>query len=499
MSEAKNMNAINVDKDKSRVKQKKQKKFLLIANALIIGLLIIWLSVGNLLAGYFEQPMLKAKSSFEQRYPEVEANASAIKLKELYSKLELDEEEELRESDNDSIVSPDGEPSKYVFGSKVNIVFKSLLDYSFEQLNANNQSLEPLPEDLKLYFISKSKIINEIITLLKNSPLIFNTSYYYSNSPNVEANYQKYALFQAAQISDEHLVNLQKVLLVEAIQEYQFSQTQKVFDILTAVWNLNLALQKQAMYGDQSIALDLFSDQLSFLRKTNLSIEVLKLIKPDYPKYFLPSLEFGILDRATSFSGGLLPLSYSKLEKIDYWEKNMQMISKIEKQDICLFDPKALQEETRASYAWWNVWGRYQNVILVRWRKPYKKLIEWEFTQKILQAKITAAQTGFSSNFQSTEYSSICKTIRYNYKITDNGQKINIQMQNLPQWWDYKDFEDIKEDNLPKTFSDYQVTDNGQRILIQTIDSSKWNDYKKYKNHNILPTTFSFTVNQLPR
>ncbi|CAN1210834.1 hypothetical protein TUMEXPCC7403_11590 [Tumidithrix helvetica PCC 7403] len=427
------MSAIDIIKD--RTKQKKQARFLLIANGLIVSILIVWLTIGNLLVAYLEQPMLKAQADYIQRYPKREANASAIALRKLYSKLEI----------KDKIPS-------------------SLGDY-LEHLRTTDNFVNPLPEDLKRYLNSKSITVNEIVTLLKQEP------------PKLENSDLSKAFTDPLGYSNASFLfhaGLQRVLLVEALQQYQSGQTQKVLDILRASWNLNLALQEQPSLISQLVAQILFSDLLAFLRKTSLPFEVQQLVKPqDYPKSFLSALELEILFLArgkqvpssefsqftkyeikkrdlTLLEQVLLPfqLPYFKLAGIDYWATNMQMLAKLQKQDICFFDAKTLQEETKAAFAWWNVSGRSQESYFGQWIRPYRKLIEWEFTQKILLAKASAAKTGtFPSAIQNVDNSTICKTIKYDYQVIDNGQKMTIQMQNLPKWFEYREWD------LPVTFS----------------------------------------------
>lgn len=435
------MNSIDIIQD--RANQKNQKQFLIIANSLIIGLLIIWLTLGNLLVAYLEQPMLKAQAEVLKQYPQRSANASETKLRELISKLELYNKLEPEKSIQNE------------FG-----------DYTDKLRSANNQIIS-IPQSLKKYLSSQSPIINEIISLLEREP------------PKFELIDRSKAFIDPLEFSNIplpsflNLASLQRVLLAEAVQQYQSGQTQKVSDILTASWNLNLALQENPTLISQLVAQILYADQLAFIRKISLPIEFLQLAKPNYQKSILPAIEFEILfvakfmqiasseyiqptnyeinKRSPSLIERLLlpfQLPYFKLSGIDYWQKNMQMLEKVENQDISLFDPESLRRETKESFAWWNVSARSQDVLLEQMRKPYRSLLEWEFTQKILQAKADALKSGkFPSTQQNTEFSAILETLQYNYQVTENGQKMTIQMQNLPKWFRYTEYD------LPITFS----------------------------------------------
>ncbi len=422
---------------KNRNKQNKQTQFLLVANGLIVGILILWLTVGNLLVAYLEQPMLKAQAEFVQRYPKREANSSAIALRDLYSKLKIIEN------------------------------IKDIRNYD-ELLYTDNNLISPLSEELKSYLASKSAIINEIITLLRKEPPQF----------------EHYDLFKVftdplgfSNSSFLQWAMLQRLLSLEALQQYQSGQMQRVFDILTATWNLNLALQEEPYLISQLVALILFQNRVGFLRKISLPIEAQQqLVTPSFPKSILPALEidnlvgasllqvpsskisqnsYQITKRSPSLIERILlpfQLPYFKLSGIDYWEKNMQEISKVQTQDICLFDPKILGTDIESTSSWWNVWGRSQgiNVLLLgQLTKAYKRLIDWEFTQKILQAKATAAKTSnFPLTMHTIEYSTICKDLQYEYRFIDNGQKMTLQMQNLPKWYVYHG-----RGELPVTFN----------------------------------------------
>jgi len=443
MSEIKNMNEIDIIKD--RVKQKKQKRFLLIANGLIVGILVLWLTVGNLLATNLEQPMIKAQEEFLQRYPKKEANDSAIRLIEFTRKLEF---------------------------YKSGVEYEKTIGYAFgeyiNQLKTSNSKINPIPEDIKSYLTSKSTIIEEIITILKNTPPSFE-NIDLSVAFTDPINYTNTALPGFLDWS-----TIKRLLLVKAIQHYQTGQIQKVLDILIASRNINLALQEQGSLIGQLVDLILFTDQLAFLRKTSLPIEVLQSTKPNYPKLIFPAIEFENLfmgkflqiassefsQKVDSFTiekrspllyeKVLLPFQrpYLKLSGIDYWHKNMKMLERIKNLDnICLFDRDTISKETKATLAWWNVIGRSQEIYLTQMFKPYRRLLEWEFTQKILISKNnTAKKTVFPLNSQITEYSTICKTVQYDYRVTDNGQKMTIEMQNLPKWAEYE------EGDLPVTF-----------------------------------------------
>ena len=440
------MNEIDIIKD--RVKQKKQKRFLLIANGLIVGILVLWLTVGNLLATNLEQPMIKAQEEFLQRYPKKEANDSAIRLIEFTRKLEF---------------------------YKSGVEYEKSIDYAFReyinQLKTSNSKINPIPEDIKSYLTSKSTIIEEIITILKNTPPSFE---------NIDLSVAFTDPISYANISLPSFLNwsnLQRLLLVKAIQHYQTGQIQRVLDILIASRNINVALQEQGSLIGQLIDLILFTDQLAFLRKTSLPIEVLQSTKPNYPKLIFPAIEFEdlfvgkFLQIASSefsqnvdsftiekrspllYEKVLLPFQrpYLKLSGIDYWHKNMKMLERIKNLDnICLFDRDTISKETKATLAWWNVIGRSQEIYLTQIFKPYRGLLEWEFTQKILQAKAKLAKVKtFLPTNQTAEYSAICKTIQYDYRVTDNGKNLTIQMQNLPKWAEYKE----KDGTLPTSFT----------------------------------------------
>jgi hypothetical protein len=422
MSEAENMNGIDTVKD--RTKQKNLTRFLLIANGLILGILIVWLVVGNLLVAYLEQPMLKAQADFVQRYPKREANASVNKLIELNNKL-------------------------------------GFIRWDYGQLRTPNDLMSPLSQDLKSYLASNSTIINEIITLLRLEPPRFE-HFDLSKDFSDLANYDE----------RKHMYwrQLEKLLSIEAIQQYQSGHMQKVIDTLAAARNLILALQEHPSIVPQYVALSIHSDQLAFLRKTSLPIEahqlITSVITPDSLKsFFLPAQELETLFSArsiqelpqrngtryglSSLKQLLIPfqLPYFKLMGINYWGKSMNMLTKISNQDFCLLDFKTFEETTKTVDPFLDFWGsNYSGLRMLSFL--YQKLLGSEFTEKILLAKTTAAKTGnFSSVSKNTEYSRICKAVQYDYQVTDNGQKMTIQMLNLPKWGSYG------EGDLPTSFS----------------------------------------------
>ncbi|MGD1701272.1 hypothetical protein [Dapis sp. BLCC M229] len=138
------------------------------------------------------------------------------------------------------------------------------------------------------------------------------------------------------------------------------------------------------------------------------------------------------------------PLSkpYLRFSAIDYYRKMNQGLEQLPTINICL--PK---ETSTINLAGWNLF--YEYISPTSWTnqdlKAAKRMLELEFTQKILQVKKLAKQQGkWPDSFPNLD-SKFCSDRQYIYQVTEDGT-MTISLEKQPEW--------AKDRDLPLTYSD---------------------------------------------
>jgi hypothetical protein len=112
----------------------------------------------------------------------------------------------------------------------------------------------------------------------------------------------------------------------------------------------------------------------------------------------------------------------------------MQNINDSLSWDICQDNPQI--STNYYHFSWWNLPSNF--ALPISWgspRRAYRVLLDWDLTQKIMNLREIAHQTGgFPKSLPTKGSSPICKNFRYVYQASPQGDKMTISLENIPAW-----------------------------------------------------------------
>lgn len=450
-------------------------RFLLIANALILGSLALWGIFGYGTAARQEAEVQQALDDFARQYPARSANASALKLEQLRAKLGLNTLISDYKSQNP--IPPDPAAAK-----AYTAVRQSISDYVKAQITQPSDRIALPPAPIRRYLAQHQADIAAIQThlLTQSAP-----QWDFFDVQKIDSS--------TALPSFLNLMNLHNVLLLNALENQRLGRSPEAFEGLAASVKLNQALGQRPDLISQLVAIIAARVQSGVLRKLDrlpanwqqrlaapdshtafLNAQRLeafmnfKTIR-DYPdqKWVQTMQEFSQeVGNATEITVSplakiLQPVQqpYFTLSATDTWQQTMQVYQTLPPPNICRFDADAAARTVEQSLAWWNVLGRQgSGSFLSQWYKVGKREIHWELSQKVALVKqIILTTRQVPQTVPGLAASAVCPELRWSYQVTPNGAA-SITLANPPQWLTQS--QNQNPDNLPLS---YQV--NGQELL----------------------------------
>lgn len=119
---------------------------------------------------------------------------------------------------------------------------------------------------------------------------------------------------------------------------------------------------------------------------------------------------------------------YLRLSAIDVYSIEMQALSKVYEQNVCLYESVQIDEHP----AWWNIIGNIRGQGFINQeRKAARRMLSLELTQKILQVKELAAKIGQWPKSIPDMESSICPGFQWVYQVKEIAKKELTRMQRL--------------------------------------------------------------------
>jgi hypothetical protein len=443
---------------KKKFKPNRLNRLINFLNITATSLLLVWVIVGNLIASQVEKPLLQAKAEMISRFPKIETNISAIKTEELSAKLGLSRVVPRKEKRNSySVAKVDSEEFEKIRSELVNY----LDSYSIK----SGDLINPPSKLIQSYLSRKSSQIASIRSHLINSIFprwetislseIFNSTFF-----------QSYPSTESSMIQ-----SLSTILLVEALNNVRLGKNQLAIDTIEAQDKLNQFL---ILYTPDYLPLIIstisFRQQIKILRAIDrVTTELQQRKIPDYRQYFfannqirnlviaeifrsLPLTKGGIYKNAESLpwlNRILLPFQrpYWVFAAIDTWERRTKELTELFNHDICQPHPHI---PANYSLSWWNLSGNIELQKPIGPGRAYRVLLDWDLTQKIMNLREIAYQTGgFPKSLPTKGFSPICKNFRYVYQASPQGDKMTISLENIPAW--------LNEDKngLPLTYTDH--------------------------------------------
>lgn len=408
--------------------QSKTLKIFLWLIGLSAAIAALALVVANLLAIQPEKEIEQAKEVFLRKYPKTEDSPSAVKLKELASKLGLkgvvvakgQAQINVSEADEKAFKEIGLELSKYIEAAQ----------------NRATDRVDIPPEKLRRYLKSKEATLAAIRThVLKSEVPRWATDLSWIERGDIghpEPSYQD-------------AINLQRLLALDILEKNRLGQTKPMLESLEVSWKLNQSLRNSPTLIGQLISVITARIHAGVMRKLNgLPPEwQQRLLEHDYRKSILPSLEgeaFTIYRaykrmRPSDLGLGTIFLdqavsSYLRIVAIDSAKVDREIYAQLPRENVCSFDI----DSTSKKLAWWNQYGKSASPSLASmWRKPGRLMLELEMTQKILQAKELAAKQGKWPQSLPGLESSICAGYKWIYKVSPDGT-MSISLSEIPEW-----------------------------------------------------------------
>lgn len=391
------------------------------------------LVVANLLAIQPEKEIEQAKEVFISKYPQTADSASAIKLQELASQLGLKVVVVAKGQDQINVSEADEKVFK-----EINIDLGSYIHY--HQTRVADEVDVP-PEKLRRYLKSKEAVLAAIRThILKSEVPRWATDLSWIETGDTEYPLPSYL----------DAVNLQRLLALDILEKNRLGQTKPMLESLEVSWKLNQSLRNSPILIGQLLSVMTARIHAGVMRKLNgLPPEwQQRLLEHDYRKSLLTSLDgedflmYTASKRSPLYQEfeGIIFLdpavrTYLRLGAIGTIKVHREIYAQLSKENVCSFDIDSLSEKL----GWWDP-GRnslYPNMSS-QWRKSGRLMLEFEMTQKILQAKEFAAKQGKWPQSLPGLESSVCPGYKWIYKVSPDGT-MSISLSQTPAWFK-KDF-----------------------------------------------------------
>lgn len=414
------------------------KLFLWCVNGLMVSVLVLWLVGGNLLAAHLEKPINQGWADFAHRFPKTETNNSGLKLQELTAQQGIG----ILGTREASKRFPISEKNRQAFEK----IKEELNQYLNTQLENPTNQVEVPPESLRRYLASQSANLAAIRTHVLNSEM-----------PRWALDVNQWN-FDYPLPSFLSMVNLQKIFALDMLEKNRFGETKETLENLKIAWKLNQSVREYPSIIGSLVAVIADNYVLGVIRKiqgvpSDWQGGITHLVKQDYPQSFLTALEGDFLVTARSLSNyrlwkwtnaqtppfakvlDALQRPYLRFSAVDYWRKGTQNLHEVPKQDFCNFDSETFKQNHQLSAAWWNILGQNSTTSLLnQWTKLWRKLIEWELTQKVLQVKEIAAKQGSWPQQVPGIEVSVCGDRKWIYQVSPDGT-MSISYSKPPSWW----------------------------------------------------------------
>jgi hypothetical protein len=387
--------------------------------------LILWATVGNLVAEQqWKTVVVPVQQQLMQQFPRRAADAKALELNRLITQLGFS----LLSAPNSSTISnADAE------------AFKTIRIY----LNRREQ---PLTELLQGYLITHDAALSNIITHLLNHDLPR------WSRPSLTLLAQSGNPASQPSLSYGRLRDFQLLLWnYSLLWQYDLvGQSQKAISGITATLKLMQSLTDQSL----GIENEMRRTQARILRDSQLvspnwrqqwktlqpyssvadtRLTAWLIIHTNYLKNLeIPQNPFAIVE-TSKLESYMKPAWFDRLLRpflqpyLTFAAVDFVRQETLPRHDLCLSRPLEIKDRFDPH---WNVPYSFYKQFNSPWKR-LKLLLDWEFTDKVLQIKELAAQTGtLPSSVPGIEASTICPNVRWRYEVIDHNQaKLSITSQ----------------------------------------------------------------------
>ncbi len=419
-------------------------------NKCAVVLLLVWVVLGNIIASDLAKPLLQAKAELIARFPQTEANSSAIKIKELSARLGI----YLPRNEVDKSFPPPIDSASF---AEIRSDLSTYLgNYLFLKKNDNIDAPNQAIQD---YLSTKSAQINDLQNYILQNPIpqwelpslkeVFdnnNNNYYYGENREIR--------------------DIKQIFIVQALNNILLDRPLLAIDNFNAYRKLDQSLLTNPRFIRSYILYNsLYNvyDELIIMRKLDqLSPEWEKIQFPDAHKSLLTYLQIeGIkkserilnfkLDKGRYYGryddrAKSIPLLDKILQIFQQpywtfaasynWKLNTEMLRIAEQsiQNNCQFtlDKFAVQrslgmidDTPLAKWIMSDIARDYESV----YQRNYGITLNWDLTQKVIRLREISRQTGrFPASLPEKDFSPVCNNYSYDYQVSPDGEKMTLSI-----------------------------------------------------------------------
>ncbi|BAZ40864.1 pentapeptide repeat protein [Calothrix sp. NIES-4101] len=305
-------------------------------------------------------------------------------------------------------------------------IAESLREYFNDKSKKPNQKLS---DNLRKYTNKNRRAIATIRDLLLNGEI-----------PRWGTDYKwvKEGDFAASAPSYLNIVNLQRLLAIDILDQQQQGNNPEMLKSLEASWRLSESLQNDPSLLGQLVNIIIRRSQIQVMEKLD-NLPVVwqqRLLAYDYTKSMIQALKVEAFSQLQGLDKIITPEKDTAIAKlyrnwygVNTYKLNQAFYAEVERQqnNLCSVDIKALEKQYFNSES--SISPSYVNQIL----KAQHLMLESEMMQKVLQIKAEIAQGKTVPNYLLNIPSSICSTNKWVYKSFPNA-KWSISLDKQPTW-----------------------------------------------------------------
>lgn len=400
-------------------------KFALYTAGAVIGVLVLWLTVGGMIA----ENMLDAArgewerengslAAFHERHPKVEKNGAARQLETLAAAVGIN----IRPRSEAAVISDD-----HPLVAEYRKAMLDLSSYIGQQLEKQSGPLDRVPPPIADFVRKHDRALDAVTAHLTTAPLPvwkFDADYSpLSDLPNLLGHMQ-----------------LARLLSAKALLSLEEGRLDEAWQALHAVSRLSESLQPQPVLITQLISAAIGKIETLLARHMPAPVPAWQLAAPtrDRRRDFIDAVigEQLALDTAARAAllmeaprgsaarlAQLLAQPYATVCAANLWKVHRTLVADLERKDFCEIDGPTLTSAHFASIAEWNFLGRrfvpnYGSAI----HRVREAELSEEMTDKILEAKMSRlASAGVWPQSIEGIDKSRCGERKWKYAVEANG------------------------------------------------------------------------------
>lgn len=417
---------------RQREQLKRPRPLLFLAILAVFGLPSLLLFRAGLQARKQSAEMDSTADIFLSRFPRQPENAAAQRFDRLAAELGF-----IPNSGN-GLIRVDLEAQK-----AYQSVEERLDEFVRSQAAKTTGPLDPLPADLSQYLADA------------NVPLAAVQSHLLESPPQWEVDFERMSEINYPMPGFINVLNVQKLLLLSAIDRAQYGRTEQMTQVLEASWRLNQALSERPDLVSQLLVSFTAEQQAGILRQVE-GVPVVwqqRLREQSLANTFSVTsglqfdawLQYKVLQRSLSpmlgrvpnrqlppatatFSNRLMsqlfywfsPAYYLSLSNIDSNRTSQRALTHLSERDFCKTTrPETEQLLAQEKTAVWNRNTLPAITLARRWKDSGDRALTLELTEKILLAKQLSTD-GWPTDIPNLE-SKVCPGERWIYKRSEDG------------------------------------------------------------------------------